>query len=337
MRRAKGTWKEVVLHSFTAGSDGSAHWGRLVLDQTGNIYGTLYGDVGFAADGVFQLSSGSDGWTNAVIYDSYAGPGLTSDSAGNIYGDMTAGQNEYYDALAELSRGSNGWNYTSLYSFCGEHGCPDGWAMPDPPIWDGKGNMFGTTTKGGVGQPACWTTEGCGVVYEMVPNGDGTWTYQVLHRFLEFSPSDGQSPEGGLVMDRAGSLYGTAALGGAYDNGMAFKLTRSSGGWGLTVLYDFPDCKLGCGPSGNLVFDKSGNLYGVNGGGLPNCGYDCGVIYRLLPQKNGKWKYSVLHKFTGKDGNFPGYGMAIDGKGNLFGVTTSGGKYNQGVAFEITP
>jgi len=337
LERKNGAWRESVLYNFTAGNDGAIPWGSLTFDNSGDLLGTLQGDNGLGGSGVFRLSPGSGGWSNALIYTDGAGPGLLMDDLGNLYGEMGPGQYKYYGAIADLSSGSNGWNYDALYSFCGQQRCPDGYGPPATPIWDGNDNMFGTTLYGGIGQPACWISYGCGVVYEMIPNGNGTWTYIVLHRFLEFSPSDGQSPEGGLVMDKSGNFYGTTALGGAYDNGIVFKLSHSSGDWGLKVLYDFPDCKLGCGPSGNLVFDKSGNLYGVNGGGLPHCGYDCGVIYKLSPQKSGKWKYSVLHKFTGKDGNFPGFGMAIDGNGNLFGVTTSGGKYNQGVAFEITP
>jgi hypothetical protein len=89
-------------------------------------------------------------------------------------------------------------------------------------------------------------------------------------------------------------------------------------------------------PGGNLLLDNAGNLYGVASGGSPDCGYACGVVFRLSPQKNGTWTYSVVHKFSGPDGAFPGYGLTIDDQGNLFGVTSSGGRYNFGVAFEIT-
>ncbi len=198
--------------------------------------------------------------------------------------------------------------------------------------------MFGATLYGGIGQPACWVSFGCGVVFEMTPNGDGAWTYHVLHRFLEISSKDGQSPNGGLAMDASGNLYGTTELGSTHNNGMVFKESSASGHWKLTALYDFPNCRIGCVPSGTLVFDKSGNLYGMASGGLAVCeGYDCGVIFKMSRQKNGRWKYSVLHRFNGKDGGFPGYGMVFDGKGNLFGVTTKFGKYGFGVAFKVTP
>jgi len=87
-----------------------------------------------------------------------------------------------------------------------------------------------------------------------------------------------------------------------------------------------------------MVFDKAGNLYGTASGGVADCGgYTCGVVFKLTPQKNGKWNYSVLHKFNGSDGGFVVYGVILDEKGNLYGTTQSFGKYNAGVAFEITP
>ena len=334
---ANGEWKESILHKFTAGKDGAIPWGSLVFDSNGKLYGTVQGDNGLGGYGVFELSPESNVWVNSLIYNDGAGPGLLIDAIGHLYGDMAPGQYKYSDAIAELSPGSKEWLYTVLYSFCGPNSCRDGESLAAPPIWDAKGNMFGATTYGGIGQPICWTSLGCGVVFEMTPNKSGTWDYHVLHRFLELFLGDGQSPYGGVVLDASGNLYGTTAYGGAYKNGMVFELSPVSHGWQFTILYDFPDCSIGCAPAGNLVFDKEGNLYGVNGGGLPDCVYDCGVLFKLSPQKNGKWKYSVLHKFTGKDGNFPGYGLTIDNKGNLFGVTTAGGKYYEGVAFELTP
>jgi len=111
----------------------------------------------------------------------------------------------------------------------------------------------------------------------------------------------------------------------------------SGGHWKKTVLYDFPHCSDGCYPGYAMVFDKAGNLYGTASGGLPSCaGYDCGVVYKLAPQKSGKWKYSVVHKLTGADGEYP-LGLVIDSKGNLFGTTQSFGKYYAGTAFEIVP
>jgi len=146
-----------------------------------------------------------------------------------------------------------------------------------------------------------------------------------------------------------GNAFGTTRVGGvgcAFPVCMTvFKLTpvtvppSAPWQWTETILYDFPSvppCSKGCAPAFELVFDKAGNLYGLNGGGLSCGGAPCGMVYKLSPQKNGRWKYSIVHEFNGSDGAFP-RGLTIDDKGNLFGVTTNGGTYNEGVAFEITP
>ena len=330
--QARGVWREVILHNFTAGGGGSGPDGGLIIGSGGSLYGTISGDGSFATGGVFELSPNSGSWRYTILYSDNAGPGLVSDKLGNLYGEMGRGQYKY-GAIAELSPGPSGWNYADLYSFC-VFQC--GYSPPAPPIWDAKGNLFGTTTDGGIGQPACWTSFGCGVIFKMMPNGDGTWTYHILHRFASYS-TDGQTPYGGLVMDSSGNFYGTTEYGGAKGNGTIFKLALTSGHWKKTVVYDFPDWHEGALPNSTLVLDKAGNLYGIGGGGNQGCGpYTCGVVFKLAPQKNGQWKYGAVYKFSGPDGNFP-IGVIVDDNGNIFGTTESGGTYNAGVAFEITP
>jgi hypothetical protein len=335
--RANGTWKEAILHSFTAGSDGAIPWGGLIFDDDGNLYGTMQGDNGLGGSGIFELSPSSHGWTHTVIYTDGAGPGLLIDKGGNLYGEMGPGQSNYYGAIAELSPGSNGWSYTELYSFCGQQHCADGYNLAAPPTWDDKGNLYGATVDGGNGPPQCTVFGGCGVIFNMTPNQDGTWAYHILHRFASY-PSDGQSPNGGLAMDASGNLYGDTVYGGKHNQGRVFELTFSGGHWKETTLYDFPNCADGCYPAGTPAFDKAGNLYATASGGLADCGgYTCGVVFKLTPQQNGKWKYSVVYKLHGTDGDSLPYGVIVDGKGNLFGTTSAGGTYNSGVAFEITP
>ena len=331
---AGGTWKESILHNFQAGSDGAFPYGGLAFDAVGSLYGTLQGDNGLGGSGVFRQGFVAGGWTNSLIYTQGAGPGLLIDGLGNLYGEMGPGQ-EQGGAIGELSPGLGEWNYTQLYSFNGT----DGLAPPTPPIWDAKGNMFGTTAAGGIRASPCQTISGCGVVYEMIPDGDGTWSYHVLHRFASFK-NDGQTPYGGLVMDSAGNFYGSTAGGGREGQGTIFQLEYVGGKWRETILYDFPSCAHGCGPNGTLALDKQGNLYGTaSGGGTGKCGpYTCGVAFELSPQENGKWKYAVLYNFTAESGGYGDfYGVILDGKGNLFGVTSAFGKYGGGTAFEITP
>jgi uncharacterized repeat protein (TIGR03803 family) len=331
-----GTWGEKILHSFAGGSDASSPWGGLLSDAKGNLYATLQGNPGVNASGIFELSPSAVAWKNTALYEGYAGPGLTSDRLGNLYGDIGSGA--YKDgAVGELSHGAGGWIYAVLYNYCQTY-CPDGTSEPAPPVWDAVGNLWGVTTYGGIGQPACSSEFGCGVVFEMTPDGDGTWTYNVIHQFAS-SSTDGQFPNGGLVRDAAGNFYGITQRGGTYNHGTLFRFSFTGGNWQETILYDFPNCMQSCYPVGTLAFDKAGNLYGASDGGVGagNCGpFTCGVIYKLSPQGNGQWKYAEVHKFIGTDGGFP-LGVIVDGSGNLFGVTSNFGKYSAGTAFEITP
>jgi hypothetical protein len=333
-RGANGVWTENVLYSFEAGSDGDGPYGNLLLDSAGNLLGTVQGDLSFAVGGVFELAHGSGVWTNTIIYGISSGPGLVFDKLGNLYGDMNSGS-DVYGNLGELSPGSDGWTYAALADFSDALG----YSPPAPPIWGGKGDLYGVTIYGGISKPACPSDFGCGVVFQMIPHASGKWSYNVLHEFAS-SSTDGQTPSGGLVMGEAGGLYGVTEYGGAYNNGRVFEMTPPGSGeteWTETALYDFPNCSQGCLPAGTMVFDHAGNLYGVASGGKPDCGgYDCGVVFKLSPQTGGGWSYSVVHTFTGTDGSSP-VGVIVDEHGNLFGTTSNGGTYNTGVAFEIIP
>jgi uncharacterized repeat protein (TIGR03803 family) len=329
-----GNWHETILHTF-ASIDGSP-WGVFVR-VAGKLYGTTVG--GPVSDSeAYQLTPGTGGWGFDAIYADGAGPGLLPDALGNLYGSIGPGDYFGAGAIGVLSSGSGTWTYAQLYSFCGQIGCPDGYNPPAPPIWDTKGNLWGVMTYGGIGRPACFSDFGCGAIFEMTPNGDGTWTYDVQHLFAS-SSTDGQWPYGGLVMDAAGNFYGSTWLGGAYNNGTIFKFAFTGGQWEETVLYDFPNCVYGCGVEGTLAMDKAGNLYGTAAGGRGSCaGFACGVVFTLAVQPGGTWKYGVLYHFTESTGGLqPFYGVILDGKGNLYGVTSSFGKYGGGTAFEITP
>jgi uncharacterized repeat protein (TIGR03803 family) len=336
--KVDGTWEEAVLYSFKGSSDGAGPDGALIPDSTGDLYGTLSGNGILGTEGIFELTPDTDGWTNTVIYDYYSGPGLVSDQLGNLYGAIdSSNDNDIFGVIGELSPGSGGWTYTVLTDLSNSIG----WKPPAPPVWGNKESLYGVTLYGGIGQPACWNSDGCGVAFEMTPNSDSAWDYHILHVFAS-SPTDGQSPSGGLVMGQNGDLYGVTVYGGVYKNGRVFRLSPAGGGenqWAETALYDFPYCAEGCLPGGTLALDQAGNLYGVASGGKVDCAggtLTCGVVFKLSPQADGSWSYSVVHRFTGADGNFP-IGVIVDDQGNLFGTTSNGGTYDAGVAFEITP
>src|SRR6266566_488525 len=128
-------------------------------------------------------------------------------------------------------------------------------------VSDAAGNLYGTTFNGG--SSSC-NGYGCGVVFKLAPNPDGTWTEHVLHTFT--GGTDGAIPVARVILDAAGNLYGTTEGGGVANNGVVFELTRrASGGWSERVLHAF----LGYGrsPQAGLLRGASGNLYGTVSGG----------------------------------------------------------------------
>ena len=110
---------------------------------------------GVAVNGIFELSPGLSGWRNTILTTENAGAGLVSDSLGNLFGNIGPGQSNL-GAIGELSPGSGSWTYTQLYSFfCSGSGCPDGFDPLAPPVFDARGDLWGTTWEGGIGRPAC--------------------------------------------------------------------------------------------------------------------------------------------------------------------------------------
>jgi uncharacterized repeat protein (TIGR03803 family) len=340
MPQANGTWREQILYKFSGETGGGFPWGGLVVDAHGNLYGTLEGSTN--TDGaVFELEHRAGTWASSVLYtDGIAkadGPGVVFDKLGNLYGDIGPGQ-DYAGAIGQLSPGPTGWTYAQLYSYCPQNDCSQGVGQTAAPIWDASGNLWGDTVEGGISQSPCFTSSGCGVIFEMTPDEEGSWTYNVMHQFAS-TTTDGQGPYGGLILDSAGNFYGSTLAGGTHSYGTIFKFSNVGGTWQETILYNFSNCTLACYPEGTLAIDASGNLYGTAQGGRNSCaGYGCGVIFKLAPQSNGTWKYSTLYNLNETSGGVsPFYGVILDSKGNLYGVTSNFGKYNLGTAFELTP
>lgn len=165
-------------------------------------------------------------------------------------------------------------------------------------------------------------------------------TEKILH---SFSITDGEFPENGVVLDKAGNLYGTTFYGGSaacsgQGCGVVFKLTPAAGGvWTESAIYTFTGGADGNHPDSTLVFDAAGNLYGSTYGAYYG-GTGLGTVFKLTPQADGSWSFGLLHTFTGgKDGTRPSGTLAIDTAGHVFGTTITGGIYNAGTAFEISP
>ncbi len=331
-------WTLSVLHNLTL-SEGDAPFAAVTFDQSGNLYGTAIGGGAYDSGTVFELISGSSGWTLSVLHSFGSGndgwkpfADVVLDKAGNLYG-TTQGSTVY--KLAPSSDGS--WTENTIYNFTAKD---DGSTPEAGLIWDQAGSLYGTTVYGGGYYSHC--SPGCGTVFKLVPTSGGGWKEHILHRF-NWAPGgpDGFSPYGSVTFDKAGNLYGTTAYGGS-DNacfsgcGTIFKLTPlSNGRWKETILHFFHLDQSGYAPFAAVVLDEAGNVYGTTAWGGVN---NAGVVFKLSPGANGKWKYSVLHRFTGPDGAQSNAGLIFDKSGkHLYGTTSLGGAHNGGVVFEITP
>jgi uncharacterized repeat protein (TIGR03803 family) len=222
-------WQETIVYPFKAGhTDGSHPEAGLVVDMAGNLWGTTtFGGASGCPNGcgtVFELTQASGGWTEAVIHNFTGSDGarpyasLTLDATtGVFYGTTGAGGSGEFGTVFQLAPGSGGsWTENVLYSF--STGSPNGSQPAANVITDANGNLFGTTTKDGS------VTCNCGTVFKLAPASQGTWTLNVLHKF--FGGIDGANPDTGLLLDSAGSLFGTTFAGGNHNSsGTVFEIT----------------------------------------------------------------------------------------------------------------
>jgi uncharacterized repeat protein (TIGR03803 family) len=206
--------------------------------------------------------------------------------------------------------------------------------MPAAPlIFDASGNLYGTTEYGG--------TVG-GVVFELTPNAQGTWSESVLYNFA--GGTDGSAPKAPLIFDSAGNLYGTTYRGGEFSGGggTVFELKPNGNGtWSENVLHSFGATSTdGLYPTGGVILDPAGNLYGMTFvGGNTGC-YSrtgCGIVFQLAPSSGGQWTEAILHTFSGgNDGGNPYAGLIRDQAGNMYGTTAYGGSANIGAVFSLS-
>jgi len=268
------------------------------------------------------------------------GNALVMDSKGNLYGTTGFGGAYNYGTVFELTPQGNGqWTETVLYSFIGP---PDGYEPLGLAI-DGAGNLFGSTEFGGDSTQVECVIDGCGTIFEMMPQGNGQWTESILYNFcsLPNCADSGPGPEQPTI-GPGGIIYGIAG-------NSVYTLTPGPNGWTLNVLYTFCYTGLNCpdgeDPSGAPVLDKAGNLYGgtILGGQCISDPAGCGVAYELQRQSNGQWDEIVLYVFQEKsnqDGGSPQGGLAAR-DGGLYGVASDGGGLctptgGCGTVFELT-
>ncbi len=265
--------------------------------------------------------------------------GLVFDAAGNIYGTTKFGGLHNQGTVFELSpRQGGGYTETVLHSF-GSSGT-DGKQPSSGVILDAAGNLYGTTTAGGIHN--CTGVSNCGTVYEMTLS-NGVWRETLLHSFG--GTNDGVSPAGALVFAANGDMYGTTIGGGTGGGGTVYRMYLSSGVWHETVVHNFGYGPDGLAPYAALIFDSAGNMYSTTSKGGSNvCPTGtCGTVFKETPNGNGSWTESVIFNFAaGAKGFSPWGSLNIDASGNLYGTTQYGGAntcYNNGcgTVFELSP
>jgi len=318
------------------------------VDSSGNLYGTT-GQGGAHGHGTvyeraFDAKTGK--WTQTVLYSFCALAGCADGQLpvgrlvldkGNIFGATLEGGAGYGGTIYELSMipTTKKWREKVLYSFCSKSSCTDGQYPPAGPIMDASENIYGMTKVGG--------TANSGTIYELVARPfSGTWTEKVLHSFGA-QAGDLVTPYADLIMDSAGTLYGTASAGGddLSDIGGVFEMTLDpvTKKRTLTVIHYFTGNGAGegfpsvtglimdCGKSVNGVYGCTGSIYGTTDG----------TVIKLTPDgSNPLWTDDVLYVFCPDNdctpmGSSPS-SLIIDAAGNLFG---SNSKYGTGVACEF--
>src|ERR1017187_1884993 len=334
---------ESTLFTF---SEQTSFWpqGALIEDGTGNLFGTTRAGGTYGVGTVFELSPpaiSGGAWTITYLYNfvPYGSGGfvpvseLVRDQAGAFYGTVYSGGDPIcncggvYKLVPPTVSGGAGAE-SILYAF---KGSADG-RLPAAAALalTAKGTLYGVTVRGGT-----WDS---GVLYQLTTTNGTSYTESVLYSFGDLA--DASTPNGPVTVDSAGSLYGVASLGGAFAQGAVYKYVPASKGHLATesLLFSFGGSSTtGAGPSGNLIFDVGGNIYGVtNAGGSAN---DYGVVYSLAPAKP-TWTQIILYTFSKSSGVNPVGGLTWNHtNNNLYGTTSSlnGLTSGDGSVFKLVP
>jgi hypothetical protein len=303
-------WHERILFSFPCEVSVGGPLSSLIFDSRGNLYGVspwggpnqclIPQNAGCGV--VFELSpptTHSGEWSETILhefaYDNgdafYPLGGLVADRTGALYGTTVLGGSHRHGSIYRLVRDHGVWSESIIYDFPGTQvGGPTSGL-----IVDGSGNLYGTAEnlKHFKNSTLCPSTVECGEVFELSPPlvVGGSWTKKILHTFT--GGRDGATPQGNLLIDKAGNLYGAAMLGGlknsnTNNNGTIFKLsppTEAGGDWTETTLHEFGGGTYNDGtwPLGGLI-QVQGKFYGTTfQGGAPLGVWGTAFSLTILP------------------------------------------------------
>lgn len=324
-----------TLYSFCAQTnctDGENSSANLVQATNGELYGTTAGGGANGGGGtIFKITLSGK---LATLYSFCAETGC-ADGSGPLAGLIQATNGDLYGTTAYGGANSQGTIFkitsygklTTLYSFCAEAGCTDGQNPFSTLIQASDGDLYGTTSGGGV-------HDNGGTIFKVTPNGALTTLYRFCAQTPETTCPDGFIPIGGLVQATNGDFYGTTEDGGSNRGGTIFKITPTGT---LTTLYNFcsqSDCTDGSIPQGALIQASNGDLYGTTPGGGAN---GRGTVFKITPDGALTTLYSFFcSPGDCADGEEPLAGLIQATNGDLYG-TTDAGAAGGGTIFKITP
>jgi hypothetical protein len=287
---------------------------------------------------VFELSPPAQpqgAWTETILTNFNGGAGgpdgagpnyIVMDLAGNIFGSTNEGGTDWGIVFEIVHNADGSWTRTNLYSFTGGS---DG-GSPGTLVLGPGGKLYGAAFAGG--DTAC--LDGCGVVFELAPDGSGGWTESVIHTFT--SDGNGAGPSG-LVM-HAGKLYGTTGPGNGPLPHVIFELSPQGSEWNYSLLYVGSGGTLGTILDTEIVADASGNLYTGTVDGGAN---DLGQVLELSPPSDGSttWTVNSLYSFIGSKNGYGPLTLTLVNNtiyGNSFGGTGCGAQDGCGTLFSLT-
>lgn len=347
LARSAGKYTYQVLHSFDGNAEGGVPVTALIIDASGNLYGTaVSGGANFGGT-AFELSPNAERteWTYTVLTNfcstagqgciqgqvpesplTYAGAssGHPYDGTSTLFGTTNQGGANGSGAVYSLTPSGGSWTGALVYSFCSVAECTDGRTPVGLLGLDPSGNLFGTTAGGG-------NIDGNGTAYRVAT---ATGTETVLHTFCSAANcADGNDPLAGLTLAGRKELFGATIVGGKHGSGAVYELNGRTGK--QKVLYSFcrkPGCADGVAPASPVIED-AGTLVGTANGG--DAASD-GIVYRIGVSNDETVLYTFCQVAGCADGAGP-VGVIAGAGGVLFGVTQHGGKKDDGVVFELTP
>jgi len=329
-----------------ASFSGAAPFGGLLLDAEGDLFGTtddyVVDGMDFPLGTVFEIpkTDGAYASTPTTLFTFNGTDGtnpfgnLILDGAGDLFGTASQGGANMDGTVFKVADtdGTYANSPTTLLSF--GVGIPPGGMFPigntgENPfagmIMDGKGDLFGTTNAGG-------DAGGNGTVFEVLFTGG---SYSVNVSLISFNGGNGSAPEGALIMDAAGDLFGTTTGGGANNDGTVFEVAKTTaGGYSLVPItlasFDGTDGK---NPGAGLIMDAAGDLFGTTFSGGAN---NDGAVFEIAKTASGYASTpTVLVSFNGTDGESPESTLVMDAVGDLFGTASLGGANRGGTVFEV--